>query len=55
MFCRSIPSVFSSFAIILKGKRELGFFLVYCDCYCSVAFPYGAVGWSVVCDYDISQ
>ena len=25
-----------------------------CYCICSVALPYGAVGWSAVCDYDIS-
>ena len=26
-------------------------FLMPCDCNCSVAFPYGAVGLSAVCDY----
>ena len=25
-------------------------FLVSCDCYCSVALPYSAVGWYAVCD-----
>ena len=24
-----------------------------CDCYCSVAHPHDAVGWSAVCDCDI--
>ena len=25
-----------------------------CDCYCFVALPYGAVGWSAMCDCGIS-
>ena len=29
-------------------------FLMPCDCYCSVAVPHGAVGWSAVCDGGIS-
>ena len=32
----------------------LGVFLMLCDCYCSVALPHGAVGWSAVCDCGIS-
>ena len=37
------------------GKRELDVllclvFLVSCDCYLSVALPYGALGWYAVCD-----
>ena len=24
------------------------------DCYCPVTLPHSAVGWSAVCDYDIS-
>ena len=47
----------SSFAIILTGKRAdwctLFVFLVSCDCYCSVAIPCVAVGWSEVCDCGI--
>ena len=26
---------------------------MYCNCYCSVALPHGAVGWSAVCDCGI--
>ena len=49
----------SSFAFILKGKRELvalllTVFLMYCDSLCSVALPHGAVGWSAMCDCGIS-
>ena len=29
-------------------------FLVSCGCWCSVALPRGAVGWSAVCNYGIS-
>ena len=29
-------------------------FLITCDCYCSIAFPHGAVGWSAVHDCGIS-
>ena len=29
-------------------------FLMSCDCYCSVAPPHGALGWSAVCDCGIS-
>ena len=47
------------FVIILVGKGEsccftLFVFLVSCDCYCSVALPHGAVGWSAVCGCGIS-
>ena len=28
--------------------------LMSCDCYCSVSLPHAAVGWSAVCDCDIS-
>ena len=59
LFCYAILCVLSSFAIILTGKRIDGcftliVFLVFCDCYCSVALPRGAVGWSSVCDCCIS-
>ena len=49
---------FVSFLVL--GKREragcftLFVFLVSCECYCSVALPHGAVGWSAVCDCGIS-
>ena len=40
--------------IILMGKRELVSFLTVvlmpCDSLCSVFFPHGAVGWTVVCN-----
>ena len=49
----------SSFAIILKGKRELVALLILTfvwSCYfkCPVALSYGVVGWSAVCDCDTS-
>ena len=48
--------LFSSFAIILMGKRELVDLLcLSCDCCCSVALPDGAMGWSAVCDCGISR
>ena len=27
---------------------------LWCDCYCYVALPHGAVAWSAVCDCGIS-
>ena len=58
-FCRALLCDLSSFPIILIGKRALVallcfVFQVSCDCYCSVALPLGAVGWSAVCDSGIS-
>ena len=49
----------SSFAIILKRKRESWLLFFYCptdvlSCKCSVALPNVAVGWSAVCDCGIS-
>ena len=26
---------------------------MFCDCYCAVALPHGAVDWSVVCECGI--
>ena len=41
-----------------KEERAVCFvlivFLMSCDCYCSVALPHAAVGWSAVCDCGIS-
>ena len=45
------------FSIILKRKRELVAFVVIrmsYYCICAVILPYGAVGWSAVCDCGIS-
>ena len=42
----------SSFSIILTRKRDL--VALSCYCKCSVALPYGAMGWSAVCDCGIS-
>ena len=57
-FVMRVLSVLSSFAIISPGKRASYFnvivFLVACDCLYSLPLPYGAVGWSVVCDCGIS-
>ena len=36
------------------GCSTLFVILVSCDCYCSVALPCGAMGWSAVCDCGIS-
>ena len=51
--------VLSSFAIILTMMRELVALLfivfgMYCYSECPMAFPYGAVGGSAVCDSGIS-
>ena len=61
LFCYAVLSVLSSFAIILRSKRErerAGCFtfivvLMSCDCYCSVGLPHGAVEWAAACDCDI--
>ena len=54
LFC-----VHSSFAIILKRKRNLAAFAMivlqmYCYYKCSVALTHHAMGWSAVCDCGIS-
>ena len=56
MFCCTLLYVYSSFAIILMGKRKLvamlslsSFFLDGC-----VALPRGAMGLSAVCECGIS-
>ena len=65
MFCvRSLYFLFntvcpSSYAIILMGEESVGcfaltIFLMSCESQCSVALPHGAVGWSTVCDCNIS-
>ena len=36
------------------GCFTLFVFLVVCNCYCSVALPFGVVGWSSVCYCGIS-
>ena len=54
LFCYAILYVLSSFAIILKSKRELAALRVSCCCKCSVTLPHGAAGWSAVCDCGIS-
>ena len=51
MFCCALFSVHSSFAIILKGKREswmLCFFVFLVSRYCCVALPHGATSLSAV-------
>ena len=60
--CFVIPYLVSfHFAIILMGKREsccfytLIVFMMASDCLFSLAHPHGAVGWSAVCDCDISS
>ena len=61
LFCYALLCVHSSFAIMLKRKSKLvallllPYRLMYCYYKCSVALPHGAVGWSAVCDCDISR
>ena len=59
LFWQALLFVLSSFAIILKRKRELVALLLLSfgclvNCKCYVALPHGAVGWSAVCDCDMS-
>ena len=60
LFWYAIRCALSSFAIILKRKRErAGCFAIIVSrmsCYCkySVAIPHGAMGWYAVCDCGIS-
>ena len=54
-----ILCVHSSLAIILKREKKSSSFAIivlqmYCYYKCYVALPHGAVGWSAVCDCDIS-
>ena len=58
LFCYTVLSINSSFALIPLGNRELiAFilivFLLSCDCKCSVSLPHGVVGLSAVCDCGI--
>ena len=56
----SIPDIchVPSFAIIplekRAGCRTFIVFRMLCCCFCSLPLPHDAVGWSVVCDRDIS-
>ena len=55
LFCDVVPSVHSSFAIILLKKKEVvALPLLYCGCMCYASLPHGAVGWSSVCGCGIS-
>ena len=57
MFRYALLCVLSSFAIILKGKRELLVLLCFvflASCYFMLALCRGAKGWSAVCDCGIS-
>ena len=60
MFCCTLLCILSSFAVIMHDGEEragwfiLSVFLMSCYCYCSVALPHGAMGWSAVCDCGIS-
>ena len=56
LFCYALLCALSSFAIILKRKRELvAFIILWMSCYCkySVTLPHDAVGWSAKCDCGI--
>ena len=52
MFCCTLLHVFSSFAIIMMGKRELVALLCLTS-WRLVALPHRAVGWPAVCDCGI--
>ena len=58
LFCCALLCVLSSFAIILKRKRELvALLLLSYGCLVTVnvlSLHHGAVGWSAVCDCGIS-
>ena len=55
LFCEAILCVHSSLAIILKKKRKLvALLLLSYRCIVTINIPYGAVGWSAVCDCGIS-
>ena len=53
MFCCTLLYVYSSFAVILMGKRELVALLGLSRDGC-VSLPRGAMGLSAVCDCGIS-
>ena len=52
--------VLFSFEIIFMAKRERESWLLYLvfsvsrDCYCSVVYPHGAVGWASECNCGIA-
>ena len=57
LFWYALLYVLSSFAIILKSKKELVAFIVFCmSCYykCQEALPHGAMSLSALCDCGIS-
>ena len=54
LFWYAFLCVLPIFAIILTKKWELVALLMSCGCYCSVALPNDAVGWSAVCDCGMS-
>ena len=45
---------FKQYSAFNIGCFTIMIFLVSCDCYCSVAHPCGAMGWSTVRDCGIS-
>ena len=47
--------IFKQYSAFDVGCFTLIIFLMSCDCYCSVAHPRGAMGWSAVCDCGISR
>ena len=47
--------VHESLVLITNAYAQLCLsFLVSCNCFCPVAHPHGAVGWSAMCDCGIS-
>ena len=59
LFCNAVLGFLFEFCNHLAEEKRTGcftldVFLLSCGCYCSVPLPHGAMGWSVVCDNDIS-
>ena len=57
--CFVVHYLVSSFAIHSLGKKDSWFLYFNCllrsfDSKCSVSLPHGDVGWSTVCDCDVS-
>ena len=57
--CFAVHYLVSSFAIHSLAKKDSWLLYFNCllrsfDSQCSVSLPHGAVGWSTVCDCDVS-
>ena len=50
LFCYTLLCVLHSDEEEIAGCFALIVFLMYCDCWCFMAFPHDVVGWSAVFD-----